>query len=335
MRIAFVVAALALATTAAAQDKVTLANGDVLTGTIKTLADGKLVITSPVLGDVVVEFAKVKDITTQDQVRVLTSSGDLLRRRIAGIENGQLKFADQGQELLANIAQLNPPEAPEPKWTGALKVGAGFFSGNTDRRNIGAAFDAELRRSDDRISADGSWDYAQDKPQGSTNWNLTQRRVGGGLKYDRFLTKSLYYLLSTRVLGDTLADIELRYTVGAGLGYQILDDATTKLSAEAGLSWFYENYRSGAPTVDYLAARIAYKVRHEFSDKTRLIHGVEAYPSLERAEDVYFQATTELQTNLTDSMIGSLSWVWDYDNTPSPGHDRSDNRVLLSIGWTF
>ena len=137
------------------------------------------------------------------------------------------------------------------------------------------------------------------------------------------------------MLGDTLADIELRYTVGAGLGYQILDDATTRLNAEAGLAWFYENYRSATPAVDYLAARVAYKLRHEFSDKTRLIHGVEAYPSLERAEDVYFQATTELQTNLTESMIGSLSWVWDYDNTPAPGRDRSDNRVLLAVGWTF
>jgi len=74
MRIALV-AALALANTAFAQDKVTLANGDVLTGTIKTMADGKLTITSPVLGDVVVEFAKIKDIATQEQVRVLTSSG--------------------------------------------------------------------------------------------------------------------------------------------------------------------------------------------------------------------------------------------------------------------
>lgn len=336
MRISHVLAALAFCSAAAiAQDKVTLANGDVLTGSIKAMADGKLTVSSPVLGDVVVEMAKVTSITSAEAVQVLTTGGDLLRRKLAGIDNGQLKFDGQGSEALANVAQINPPAAVEPEWTGAFKVGAGLTSGNSERRNVGASFDAELRRSDDRISADAAWDYAEDKPQGQSTWNLTQRRVGAGLKYDRFLSKKLYYLITTRVLGDTLADIDLRYTAGLGLGYQLIEDTTTALSVEAGLSYFNENYRSATPSKDYVAARVAYKLRHAFNDKTRLIHGVEAFPSLESPDDVYFQSTTEVQTNLSDSMIGSLAWIWDYDNTPAPGRDRSDHRVLLSVGWTF
>ncbi len=336
MHIRNALAAVLIASCAAvAQDKVTLSNGDVLTGAIKTMADGKLVLATPVLGDVTVEMAKITSITSAEPVQVETSSGDLLRRRLAGIENGALKFDGQGSELLTNISRFNPPKENEPKWTGAFKVGAGLTSGNSERRNVGASFDAELRRSDDRITADAAWDYAQDKPQGQTTWNLTQRRVGAGLKYDRFLSKKLYYLITTRVLGDTLADLDLRYTAGLGLGYQFLEDATTSLSGEAGLSYFNENYRSNTPSVDYVAARVAYKLRHAFNDKTRMIHGVEAFPSLESPDDVYLQATTEVQTNLSESMIGSLAWIWDYDNTPAPGRDRSDHRVLLTVGWTF
>ena len=40
-------------------DAVTLANGDVLTGSIKTMADGKVTINSPVLGDVTVPMASI------------------------------------------------------------------------------------------------------------------------------------------------------------------------------------------------------------------------------------------------------------------------------------
>ncbi len=336
MRMKHVLAAIALTGAAAiAQDKVTLANGDVLTGSIKTMADGKLTLSQPVLGDVVVEMAKISSITSAEPVAVLTSTGDLLRRKLAGIDGGQLKFDGQGSEALANIAQFNPPAEVPSKWTGAFKVGAGITSGNSDRRNVGSSFDASLRRSEDRISADAAWDYAQDKPQGQQNWNLTQRRVGAGLKYDRFMSKRMYYLVTTRVLGDTLADLKLRYTVGLGLGYQVLESDTTTLTAEGGLSYFNESYRSATPSVDYLAARVAYKLTHAFNEKTRMIHGVEAFPSLESPDDVYLQATTEVQTNLSVSMIGSLAWVWDYDNTPAPGRDRSDHRVLLSVGWTF
>ncbi|MGE3173272.1 MAG: YdiY family protein [Planctomycetota bacterium] len=336
MRIQHVLVALALTGgLALAQDKVTLSNGDVLTGKVTTMTDGKLTIASPVLGDVVVEMAKISSIATAEPVQLLTTSGDLLRRRIRSIESGAMLFDGEGQQPLSGVAAINPPADPPPKWTGAFKVGAGLTSGNTERRNIGASFDAELRREDDRVSADAAWDYAEDKQPGSTNWNLTQRRAGGGLKYDRFLSECTYALVTTRVLGDTLADIDLRYTVGVGLGRQILEGDDTSLLAELGVSYFKESYRSGAPKNDYLSARVAYKLRHKFNDQTRLIHGVEAFPSLEDSQDVYLQSTTEVQTNLSDSMIGSLAWIWDYDNTPSPGRDRSDHRVLLSVGWTF
>ena len=110
---------------------------------------------------------------------------------------------------------------------------------------------------------------------------------------------------------------------------------TQTLLVETGLSYVNESYRSDIPGIDYIGTRIAYKLTHHFSDKTRLLHGVEAYPSLENNKDFYLQAATELQTNLTESMIGSLSWVLDYDNTPAPGLDRTDNRIVLAVGWAF
>ncbi len=326
---------LSLASAALAQDKVTLSNGDVLNGSVKAMADGKLTINSPALGDVVVPMANVTDIKTAEPVQLLTSTGDLIRRRIAGIDKGALQFDGQGSELLSNLDKINPPEDPPPKWTGAFKLGAGLVSGNTERRNVAGSFDAELRYPEDRFNVDASWDYAQDKPQGQTNWNLTQRRTGAGIKYDRFFTKTTYGLATSRVLGDTLADLDLRFTGGLGIGFQLLDNETTKMTGEVGLSYFSEQYRSGAASVDYLAARVAYKLRHSFNDKTSLIHGVEAFPSTENSQDIYFQSTTEVRTNLTESMIGSLAWIWDYDNTPAPTRERSDHRVLLSVGWKF
>ena len=46
------------------QDKVTLSNGDVVTGKVVSIADGKVTVQSPVMGDVVVSLMDVKDIVT-------------------------------------------------------------------------------------------------------------------------------------------------------------------------------------------------------------------------------------------------------------------------------
>lgn len=336
-----VVIAAALAGAAFAQDRITLANGDVLTGAIKTMADGKVTINSPLLGDVTVPMTNVKDMVTGGQVGLQTKGGDLLNRRIVGIEGGNLRLEGETSSLmLDNLGMINPPARVEPAWTGSVKIGGLWTNGNTDRRAVGASLDASRRAEIDRISVDAAWDYADDKsnsddPTVRGQRNLTQRRAGAGIKYDYFLSKKWYGLATARVLGDTLADLKLRFTGGVGLGYTVIEDKDTTLLVEAGLSYFNESYRSGAPSRDYLAARIAYKLTHNFSEKTRLVHSVEAFPSLENATDTYLQAKTEISTSLSESMIASVAHVLDYDNTPAPGRDRADNRVLLSVGWTF
>ncbi|MBX3462588.1 MAG: DUF481 domain-containing protein [Planctomycetes bacterium] len=342
MRTLQLVAALAFAASAAmAQDRLTLTNGDVLTGTIKAMADGKVTINSPVLGDVVVPMADVADMTTQAMVRLRTAGGDLLNRRILGIEGGNLRLEGDTTSLaVANLGMINPPEKQEPQWGGSLRITGVFANGNTDRRAAGLLFDASRRSEIDRITIDASWDYSEDKdgdPTSATfrDWRLNQRRVGGGIKYDYYLGERWYVTANARALGDTLADLQLRFTSGLGLGYTVIDDETTLFLLEVGLAYLNENYRSAAPSVDYLSARVAYRLEHQFTSDTKLVHRVEAYPSLERSDDIYLQAVTELATSLTESMVASVSWILDYDNTPAPGRERADNRVLVGVGWTF
>ena len=266
------------------------------------------------------------------------TSGDLLvNRRILGMESVQMRLEGDNQPLaVADLGMINPPARLEPKWVGSIKLNGLWTDGNTDRRAVGASIEAERRAEIDRISFDATWDYSQDQNETTKVWTLNQRRQGGGLKYDYFLSKKWYALATARVLGDTLADIQLRFTGGVGIGYTWVEDSSTTFLTELGVSYFNESFRTpGVPTSDYLAARAAYKLTHSFTEKTKLVHGVEAFPSTENITDTYLQAKTEIVTSLTDSMIASVAHVLDWDNTPSPGKVRSDNRIVLSVGWSF
>ncbi len=332
----------AFAAGAIAQDKITLNNGDVLTGTIKKMEEGVVTIASPVLGDVAVPFANIRDLSTGAPVDLQTKTGDrLVKRRILGIEAGSLRIdGDTPPIPLDNLGMINPPLKVPPEWTGALMLNALWTEGNTVRRGAGMTFDAELRREDDRLTFDAYWNYAEDKdkdPLSATyrQWELNDRRAGGGLKYDYFLSKRLYAFATGRAQGDTLADIDLRLLIGAGLGYQWVDTKKTTFLTEVGLAYVDEDYRSNTPSIDYTSARIYYKLTHALSDTTRFIHSVEAWPSLEDPDDVFLQAKAELATTISGNLVGSISYLFDYDNTPAPGRERDDSRVLLSVGWQF
>lgn len=341
----------ALSVGALAQDKITLSNGDTLTGKITSMADGKVTIKSSVLDEVVVPLDNIADMVTGENVTLKTKGGDLWQRRITGIEAGSLRLEGGQTSSLAmdELGMINPPENPGPKWTGSLKFTGLHTFGNTQVRSAGLFFDA-VRASDiDRLSFDGMWDYSEAKIPGAASGSpyvLNQRRAGAGLKYDYFLSDRSYLLAQTRVLGDTIANLDLRYTAGVGIGYTLIDDDNALFLFEVGLSYFNENYRivaAGNPNeTDYLAARIAYRYERQLSEDTKLVHRAEVFPSLENSDDVYCQVVTELTTSLTSSMIASLSHVLDYDNTPSFSPiagasrlKRADQRVVLSVGWSF
>jgi len=327
---------------ALAQDRVTLTNGDVITGKIVSMADGKVIIKSPVLADVVVPIGDVSDMATEAAVTLQSKTGELWSRRIVGIENASLRLGGDGADALpiANLGMINPPEKEEPKWTGSLKLTALYTSGNTQRESVGLLFDASRTTDIDRITVDGMWNYGTDTQfdavQNRDVTTLTQRRAGAGVKYDYFLSERWYALATSRALGDTLANLQLRFTAGAGAGYTIIDDGTTLLLSEAGLSYYSEDYRTpGLATEETVSLRVAYRLEHQLSDDTKLLHRVEAFPSIEDSDDFYLQAVTELSTSLTESMVASIAHTLDYDNTPATGRKNADNRVFLTVGWSF
>lgn len=227
---------------------------------------------------------------------------------------------------------LQDEEAEEKGWTGSVVAGATISSGNTEKTQYSAAADGEKRVDDDRYSFGLFWNYAEEEIEGEDT--TTQDHWGGKLQYDHFLTEKSYLLAQASVESDELADLDLRYTVGAGYGYQFRDDEDWKLAGEAGLAYYSEEFEDGTEN-DYIAARLASKATWNYSENLTFSQTAELFPSLEDSEDVYGKLDTRAEASLTDSMFARLQWVWDWDNTPAEGKERSDHLVQITLGWGF
>jgi putative salt-induced outer membrane protein YdiY len=232
-------------------------------------------------------------------------------------------------DLQATPAPAQTPVVAAPKWTGSVALGASYSDGNTDRRSASATVDTEKRREKDRFTLGFLWRYADD------SGILTDRQTQLRGKYDYFFSKKMYGLAQASAEDNFSAALDLRLTAGVGLGYQFKESPSWKIAAEAGLSYVDSDYTGTVDDTAYLAARAAYNWDWKPNTKYNLSQVGEIFPSLERSEDINARVDSKGRVNLTDKMFAQLQWLYQWDNTPATGKVRSDNMVLLGVGWSF
>src|SRR5436190_11317419 len=77
-------------------DEIQFINGDRLTGKIKSAADGKMIISTDVAGDVTVDMAKVKTFTTTEPIEVHVGEKNVVKTTVAAGPQGSVQAAAGG-----------------------------------------------------------------------------------------------------------------------------------------------------------------------------------------------------------------------------------------------
>lgn len=252
------------------------------------------------------------------------------------------------------LQDIDEEALADGQWHGYVNIGLSKTEGNANIQTY--ALDARAVREYDvhRYTMEALWYYSRDNDRDNANpgaSTLIQRRALGAAKYDQFFAEKTYFWGNAFAETNFAAAIDLRWSVGAGLGQQWRDDDQWKINTEAGLAFFDETYDAGGgistpsgliTETDYIALRLAWDVWTRINENLVFGHIGELYPSLDDADDVYGRATTYLEAQLTEQMKARLSWLINYDNTPAddpanPGQslERVDNLYLLSVGWTF
>ncbi len=331
--------------TAPTRDIVTLRSGDRLSGTVKSITADKVVLESPSYETVEIPTLDVASVTTAGAVKIETGDGQVLEMPVQGMDGGNLRIGSGGavrEVAVADLVDVTPPAT----WSGSFNVGAAMATGNTNRRSANAAFDISRKAEDNRFNAKATWDYAEEKStvadsNGSTSrdYRLAQRRVYGRGQYDYLFNDRLYSYGMASGEYDAISNLDLRLIVGVGAGYTWLDEEDLTFSTEAGVNYVDENRNQNrSPTSvdsEYVAARGALSLRWQVADDVLLLHDSEIFPSLEDSSDVNARADTRLRTTLAEDLFAQLQWIFDYDNTPAPGLEREDHRLLLTVGWSF
>lgn len=257
----------------------------------------------------------------------------LLSASLSPLADAVVPPAETLPEPAAVLALVPDADKIGKGWSGTVGAGASLSTGNTERTSAHATGDAVLRRERDRFSLGAYWQYAsEENDEGDST--ITERRVGGRFKYDYFLTERSYALLNSMAETDDRADLQLRATAGLGYGYQWYEEETRKLSTELGVNWFHEDFDGASPN-EYAAGRFAYDGLYKPAESWVLQQTGELYQSLEDGDDMNSKLDTRGRYTFSSNLFAQAQWVWDWNNTPAEGKDRSDHRFLVSIGYSF
>jgi putative salt-induced outer membrane protein YdiY len=326
--------------TAASSDEIQLKNGDRLTGQIVRLTDGKLVLKSQLAGEVTVNLSDIRTFSSDSPIEVHLKDGTVLHQPVSAAEPNAFAIP-AGETLqpqafkLTEVASINPPPAPRPKWTGNLTGAISSTHGNTTAESVSASVSAARRTEKDRTTAEADYGRSDTEDRDTGEEETTEDWWRARAQYDYFFTQKFFGFGNARYERDDIAQLDRRIVVGGGGGYQWIENDKTAFSTSFGLASLYEKFDNQTDSNSELSFQAGYNLNKRLGKNLRFVNDLTYYPSLDQASDYYLTTTGELRTNLTKRVIASLKAIFNYDASPATNQGSTDVKYLLGIGLSF
>jgi len=326
-------------------DLLHLRNGDRLSGTLVDMFDGSLVFKA--WGNDAIKFpwADVASLTTTEPYRVTLAKGGDLEGAIRTASDGDggtfvvatpvgpvtVRTADvRSIDNLPAVARKEEERKARERfrlgnvWSGRVGVGLGDTSGNSEARNVN--FDAEATRKSpaDKIFLDGHYNRS------SAAGVVSADAVRGGMRLDVNITKRRFYFLFGRLEVDKVQELDLRSTVGAGLGNTVYDGPRGHLDMGLGMTYVRDAYADVPNTSDrtlLFSLNWDRKAGRAFSVKERLL----VYPNLEEFSDYRIESDLKFDYAIADSLSLTLGLSNRYDAEPLPGKVNHDMTITTAL----
>jgi putative salt-induced outer membrane protein YdiY len=303
-----------LAAPAAAADELQLRNGDRLTGDVVTLQGGKLTFKTS-FGELVVPWTDIGAIRLDAPMLVTAVGAEPRMTTLEGV-------------ALSDVVALAMPTPPF-RITGAANAGLLSTGGNTDISAFNASGEVAARWPHDRLTTAAVHNRAEDAGR------LTTRNATASANYDRFITERLFATGSAIFTNDRFRDLDLRSAIGAGLGYEVWNNASSSFSVEGGVAYVREDFAE-ATTESYTAAREAARLNaFLMAKRVEVFHQHGGYFGVTGEDNVFLRMQNGVRFSLIAGLVSTVQLDIDYDKSPAPGRKTTDRTTSFTLGYRF
>jgi hypothetical protein len=337
---AFILTGLSSAAAAKSKDDiVVLNNGDRMTGEIKSLEHGELKFKSSYMAEsVLLDWPRVAKLESKDNYIVLLTTGNVFTARIqvdqtAGPANSFLISVGAASFSVSQTDVLRIRQADQRFWTqlnGTIDYGFSYTSGNSQYQTQLST--SAIYHGEGYVVSGNMSSTFNGQDEGSST-----RRNTLDTAYWKLFKRKWFYGGLVDLLSSDQQSLDLRTTVGGGVGRSLIQTSRTSLSAFAGVAVTRERYSSELDQPRTTSAESVVGLNfstfrfRSLDISSRLL----VWPSLSDLGRVRVGLNSNFRVELVKDLFWNLNLYENFDSRPPVNANRNDLGITTSFGWKF
>jgi putative salt-induced outer membrane protein YdiY len=225
---------------------------------------------------------------------------------------------------------LRGEEAEPPKgWTSSVGLGFTATSGNSEITNLALTFQAvkEMTRA--------KWSTNANVALATTEGDETANNGGVKTQYDIFQTDRLFYFGKFGAEYDKFAELDLRTSPGAGVGYILVKDEKSTLSASLGANVVTDFFSDDTDETRGTLSTFE-EWSYQLSPNASLYQNFNIQNNFEEFDDYLINAELSLSTKVSDQLTLKASLLDKYDSKPfSDALKNNDLTFITSLNYSL
>ncbi len=217
------------------------------------------------------------------------------------------------------------------EWRGTMSLSLSYSSGNTDASALSLGADAARATAADKLTLGATALRSQTKTAGVTSKTAELYKFGG--RYDRNLGDRLFGFGSANVERDKLQLLDLRSSLGAGVGHHVIDNPETTFDVFAGLGVTREEFTTFSR--DFSEVVLGEESSHKLFENTTFKQKLSVFPNLKDSGEYRANFDATLATAIAAGWTFNVTLANRYVSNPQPGLKTTDTLLLVGVASKF
>ncbi|MCF6201705.1 MAG: DUF481 domain-containing protein [Hydrogenimonas sp.] len=221
--------------------------------------------------------------------------------------------------------------AADPVGTLKQSIELGYIgsTGNSKSQSLNAAY-----KNDYQYDAATDMHVKADILYGEKSGVKSDERYRLFYSVNRYVNKDLFLYGEASAIRNTFEGYNQQYNLGAGLGYNLFEDAKQSLKGKAGLQYRRSNYTT-QPHDNFYYAKGGLNYIYNFSKTNQFTAVWSILDNVESMKDYETVLDLGLKMLIVDQLSFRMGFQMKYDNLPPAGKKKTDTTTTAGIVYSF
>jgi hypothetical protein len=325
-----------------------LKNGDRITGQILSETNNRVVLSNAWSKELSIPLAEItKRTTVAGPTNTIAAAMATTNAPIAATTKTNPPPKTNGVAMAKAVAATNMLFASPllKNWHGDIQAGVDLTFSERNRQVYNAKAKLTYAKNRFKTVLDYDMTYGRSQveeldastadPDDTHTISTTDaNRMNGAVKIDFDVTKKWYVYNLAGMGYDEIRKIDLRYEIGPGIGYHLIQWTNFFVNTEVGASYQKEERTDGTELSTFFA-RLAENAAWKITPRLSWDEKFEYMPRIEEPSHYRLRFETNIRYAMLQNVFLNLSLIDTYDSRPANRVRKNDLQVRSSVGVKF